>query len=192
MKIQDKIIESVAMREEREKRIREMTELRRTLQQPILRELESVGVSVKSLWHLGSKEDPHKKSVPILVKHIQIFYHDQINEILARALGSLKATECWGLLVELFCKVDRTIHPYFKDGLAVALSDTATKKTMDEYIALLKDKRHGKSRILMVGKLRRSRQPEIIALIDELAEDEDLKIEIGSWKRYKDRERKRL
>jgi len=56
---------------------------------------------------------------------------------------------------------------------------------MDEYIALLKDKRHGKSRILMVGKPRRSRQPEIIALIDGLAEDEDLKIEIGSWKRKK-------
>lgn len=174
------------MREEREKRIREMTELRRTLQQPILRELESVGVSVKSLWHLSSKEDPHKRSVPVLVKHVQVFYHDQINEILARALGRIQATECWGLLVGLFCKVDGTIHPNFKDGLAVALSDTATKKTMNEYIALLKDKQHGDSRILMLRKLRRLRQPEIIALINELAEDPDLKIEIGSWKRRKD------
>ncbi|MBW7877598.1 MAG: hypothetical protein H3C47_16600 [Candidatus Cloacimonetes bacterium] len=183
MKTQDKVIESVAMREEREKRIREMTELRRTLQQPILRELESVGVSVKSLWHLGSEEDPHKRSLPVLVKHVQIFYHDQINEELARALGRIKAVECWDFLVELFCKTDGLVHRNFKDGLAVALSDTATKQTMDEYISLLRDKRHGDSRILMLRKLRRLRQPEIIALIDELAEDEDLKIEIGSWKR---------
>ncbi|MBW7876864.1 MAG: hypothetical protein H3C47_12855 [Candidatus Cloacimonetes bacterium] len=191
MKIQDKIIESVAMREEREKRIREMTELRRTLQQPILRELESVGVSAKSLWHLGSKEDPHKRSVPVLVKHIQIFYHDQINETLARALGRLKAVECWNMLVELFCKTDRLVHPNFKDGLACALFDLVSKKTMDEYISLLKDKQHRESRVLMVGKLRRSRQPEIIALIDELAEDEDLKIEIGSWKRFKGKSRQK-
>ncbi|MBW7875240.1 MAG: hypothetical protein H3C47_04540 [Candidatus Cloacimonetes bacterium] len=56
---------------------------------------------------------------------------------------------------------------------------------IDEYITLLRDKRQGESRVLMLRKLRRLRQPKIIALIDELAEDEDLKIEIGSWKRKK-------
>ncbi|MBW7877198.1 MAG: hypothetical protein H3C47_14555 [Candidatus Cloacimonetes bacterium] len=90
-------------------------------------------------------------------------------------------------MVELFCKTDGLVHRNFKDGLACALFDLVSKKTMDEYISLLKDKRHGKSRILMVGKLRRSKQPEIIALVDELFEDPDLRTEIGSWKRFKGR-----
>ncbi len=177
--------EWVAMREEREKKIREKEAFFCEVQKPILKELESVGVSVNSLWNLGGKGRSHGNAVPVLVKHIQIFYHDQINEELARALGRIKAVECWDFLVELFCKTDRQVHRNFKDGLACALFDLVSKKTMDEYITLLKDKRHGQSRILMVGKLRRSRQPEIIALIDELAEDEDLKTEIGSWKRKK-------
>ncbi|MBW7876667.1 MAG: hypothetical protein H3C47_11840 [Candidatus Cloacimonetes bacterium] len=183
MKVDYNSPEWIAMREEREKKFQERWAEYDRLEKLILQELETVGVSVNSLWNLSSKKDPHKKSLPVLIKHVQVFYHDKINEILARSLGSIKATECWDMLVELFCKTDRQVHRNFKDGLACALFDLVSKKTMDEYITLLKDKRHGQSRILMVGKLRRSRQPEIIALIDELAEDEDLKIEIGSWKR---------
>ncbi|MBW7876669.1 MAG: hypothetical protein H3C47_11850 [Candidatus Cloacimonetes bacterium] len=123
--------EWIAIREEREKKIREKEAFFCEVQKPILKELESVGVSVNSLWNLGSEEDPHKRSLPVLVKHIQIFYHDQINEVIARSLGRIKAVECWDMLVQLFCKTDRHVHPNFKDGLAVALSDTVTKMTMD-------------------------------------------------------------
>ncbi len=179
--------EWVAMMAEKDRKREEMLAFYREMQKPIIKDLESVGIFVSSVWSLGIEEDPHRRAVPILLKHLFIFYDDQVNEGIVRALGRLKPIEHWDVLVDLFCKTDGSIHHNFKDGLACALSDTVTKKTMPEYIRLLQDRSQGKSRILMLRKLRRSKQPEIIALLDELFEDPDLRTEIGSWKRYKGR-----
>ena len=186
-KILEQDPEWVAMMAEKQRKRQEIETYYLKLAEPIFKDLESVGVFVKSIGNLGAEEESHKKAVPVLMKHLFIYYDDWLNSGIARALGRIKATENWDILVDQFCKTDRSIHPHFKDGLACALFDTVTKKTMPEYISLLRDKRHGESRILMVGKLRRLKQPEIIALVDELFEDPDLRTEIGSWKRYKGR-----
>jgi hypothetical protein len=179
--------EWVAMMAEKDRKREEMLAFYREMQKPIIKDLESVGIFVKSVWLLGGKGESYQEALPILLKHLPIFYDDRVNSGIARALGRLKPIEHWDILVDLFCKTDCAIHRSFKEGLACALFDTVTKKTMPEYISLLRDKRHGESRILMVGKLRRSKQPEIIALVDELFEDPDLRTEIGSWKRFKGR-----
>ena len=179
--------EWVAMMAEKERKHEEKWAVYYKLEEPIILELKSAGVCVDSIWSIGGKGKSHEKAVPILLKHLFIFYDDWLNSGIARALGRIGATEYWDILVDQFCKIDGALHPQFKDGLACALFDTVTKKTMPEYISLLRDKRHGESRILMVGKLRRLKQPEIIALVDELFEDPDLRTEIGSWKRFKGR-----
>jgi hypothetical protein len=70
-----------------------------------------------------------------------------------------------------------------KAALAVTLSVIASAKTLDQLIEIVKNPVHGKSRILLLAPIKRSKTPVAKQAIEELASDPDLKNEIASWKR---------
>lgn len=72
-----------------------------------------------------------------------------------------------------------------KDGLACALSVAVTDETLEELIAIAKDPKQGKSRVLLLSALkkRRDKNPLAKQAIAELANDPDLKDEIASWRK---------
>lgn len=65
-----------------------------------------------------------------------------------------------------------------KDGLAVAISGAASVDVLDDVIALLRDRRHGASRLLLLQALQKSSDPRAQAALMELGTDPDLAKEI--------------
>jgi hypothetical protein len=70
-----------------------------------------------------------------------------------------------------------------KDGLACALAAAATEDEMDDLVALAKDHSLGRSRLLLLWALKKSKSDVAKAALKELASDPDLKNEIASWRR---------
>jgi hypothetical protein len=65
-----------------------------------------------------------------------------------------------------------------KDGLAVAIANTADDTVIDEVIALARDPSHGTTRVLLLSALERSEDPRARAALMELGTDPDLKKQI--------------
>jgi hypothetical protein len=157
---------------------------------PLVAALANVGFGVGSVWDLVNSPDPYKDAIPVLLEHLKVPYLDRTRDGIARALAVPDARGAWTELVELF-RAEPTLNESGKSetkrGLAVALAATATDGTIEELIALAKDKTHGSSRLLLLRALRRSKLPSAKQAIEALAADPDLAKEIASWRGRKAR-----
>jgi hypothetical protein len=160
-------------------------------QAPIVADLKAV-VSLNRLSDLIIRSAPYPAAIPILLKHLVLPYSDPTRETLARFLAVPDARYAWPIFVAEYRKapfgyVNGIRRTGAKDGLAVALAATATDSTIDELIALAKDRSHGASRLLLLRALRRSRSDAAKQAIQELSTDPDLEKEIASWRKRKGR-----
>jgi len=155
-------------------------------QAPIVGDLQAAGISVNLLSDLLTRSVPYPRAIPVLLKHLGLSYSDPTLETLARSLAVPDARHAWPVLVTEYRKAPSTyengIRSGVKDGLAVALAATVTGATMDELIALAKDRSHGASRLLLLRALRKSRSAAAKQAIAELSMDPDLEKEIASWR----------
>jgi hypothetical protein len=150
--------------------------------------LANAGFCVRSVWDLVNSPGPYKEAIPVLLEHLKMPYLDRTRDGIARALAIPDARNAWAELVELFRKeptLNENGKSETKSGLAAALAATAKDGTIQELIALAKDKTHGSSRVLLLRALRRSKLPSAKQAIEELAGDPDLAKEIASWRRRK-------
>lgn len=159
----------------------------RAEEEPILAELRTIGCNVTSVWSLPKTSDRYSDAIPILLKHLLLPYSDRVKEGVARALGAPVAKYAWPTLVAEYRKapmgVVDGIRLGAKGGLAAALAETVTNDTIDELIALAKDRSHGSSRLLLLKGLRKSKVAAAKKALEELASDPELSKEIASWKR---------
>ncbi|WP_395708200.1 hypothetical protein [Reyranella sp.] len=155
--------------------------------QPIVADLRAIGRNVTSVWDMLKIPNRHADAIPVLLKHLRLPYSDRTREGIARALAIPDAKDAWPILVEEYRKAPMGVENGFrlgaKSGFAVALSATVTANTIDELIALAKDRSHGSSRLLLLRGLRRSRAPAAKKALEELASDPELSKEIASWRR---------
>jgi hypothetical protein len=162
---------------------------------PLVHALNAAGVPASSVWDLvnaaGRKRptrtfristdppeaiwdwlDANSRSyaaiVPLLMEHLQRPYPDRVRAGIARALAISEAKSAWSLLVKLY-RQDQ--GDWSRDGLAVALSNIADDDLIDELIALAKDPQNGKSRVLLLDALRRSRLPQAQRALMEFGTD---------------------
>ena len=116
-------------------------------------------------------------------------YSDRIKEGIARALSVPDAKNAWSLLVAEYRKAPEGVEDGImlgaKDGLAVALSATATDGVIEQLVSLAKDRSNGDSRLLLLRALRKSRTAAAKEAIEELAKDPALQKEIASWRKKK-------
>lgn len=180
--------EFMARKRERDLALAERVARLKEEQAPILSELQAAGLSVSLLSDLLMRSVPYPGAIPVLLKHLALSYSDATLETLARALAVPDARHAWPVLVAEYRKAPSChgngTHPHgAKDGLAVALAATVTSGTMDELIALAKDRSHGASRLLLLKALRKSRSVAAKQAIEELSTDPDLEKEIASWRR---------
>jgi hypothetical protein len=165
-------------------------------EKPILDDLRVVGLDTESVWSLVNFSGTYPEAIPVLLKHLVLPYSDSVREGIARSLAVREPAvrKAWPLLVEEYCNAPMGIgvkYPGetaeyklgYKDGLACALSVAVTDETLPKLIELLKDKRHGGSRVLLLSAIRKSKNPLAIQAIEDLADEPDLKIEIASWKK---------
>ena len=162
-------------------------------EKPILDALASVGVTVASVWHLRGRYDA---AVPVLLKHLLHPYPPRIRASIARALARPWAREdAWDhVLAAYIAEPDHPKAPpqsllgsphEFNDGLAVAVSALATRKTLSTIIELISDPANGSSRIFFVSNLTRSQTLAATEALHRLASDPDLKTEIAHVMRQK-------
>ncbi|WP_052417598.1 hypothetical protein [Cellvibrio mixtus] len=186
--------EYVARQAEQEAKFAEKSARIAAEEKPILDELLTIGLDVDELSDFINTADQYVEAIPVLTKHMLLPYSDVIRETLARALAIPESKSIWSLLVQEYIKAPigkgiklrgdvEEFNLGYKSGLACALSVAVTDETLPELIELLKDKRHGESRVLLLSAIQKSKNPLAIQATQELADDPDLKIEIASWKK---------
>jgi hypothetical protein len=141
----------------------------------LVEELKAAGFAVDSAWDLVNTSAPYPDALPILVDHLQRTYPSRVREGIARALAVPQSKFAWDVLTRLYRDEGERDA---KDGLAVAISVVADDEVIDEVLALVRDERHGPSRILLLGALERSEDPRARAALMELGTDAELKKEI--------------
>ena len=151
-------------------------------EQPLVEALKAIGLDVNSAWGLLETPKPYPEAVPILLEHFQRPYPDAVREGIARALGMPAAKVAWSKILSLY-RSEREERA--KDGLAVAIAAIADKDLIEDVIALARDRQIGPSRVLLMRKLSRSRNPKALETLIELKHDPDLHKEIAIILRQK-------
>jgi hypothetical protein len=167
-----KFVEQQAKEEEaRDKRDIEY----RRAEAPLVDELHAAGFPVKSAWDLVNTRGSYPKALPILLAHLQRAYPPAVREGIARAMAVREARFAWDVLTRLYRndQDDRS-----KDGLAVAIAASANDDVVAELIELARDESQGPSRVLLLGALERSADPQARAALEDLNTDPDLTKEI--------------
>jgi hypothetical protein len=137
---------------EAERQSREQ-ELRRA-EEPIVRDLNEVGVGVSSVWDLVNTSDPYPNALPVLLDHLRKGgYPDRVMESLGRALAVEPAAFAWETLRDLYLIAEGRGE---EEGLAVALAASATVAHLDGLIALLHENSRGDSRIHFLRAIKRT------------------------------------
>lgn len=164
-------------KEEQEKHFRALAEHFAQAELPLVESLNDAGISVKSVWGLVSTKQPYPHAIPILIEHLRRPYPLRIREGIVRALTVKGAGEAaYSVLVNEFKNqadsTDAAQHG-FKWALGNAISIVATKNHFDEVVELIRDKRHGKTRDMMLLRLPSlDRNRAIDVLIESLDDDE--------------------
>lgn len=164
-----------AQRHRLEKELREGVESDARTEAPVLEALRSAGVSVSSIWDLVGAAKVDSRSLPVLLEHLQRAYPSALREGLARALAVPEARFAWPTLATMFGEEqDRRV----KDGLAVALAAIADDTRYQELMTMVRDARHGESRVLLLQVLEGSVRPEVRELLLELEGDPQLRKQV--------------
>ena len=170
----DPAVRARLAREEEERRQRELEYKR--VEQPLVAELRSVGWDVSSVWDLVNIDEAYPEALPVLVRHLARPYPPAIRDGIARALAVRNALFAWDNLREQYVAEQDKLA---KQGFAAALAAMVDRDHLDELLALLRDRRHGTSRGILLRGLQRLRDARARAALEELADDPDLKKQIG-------------
>lgn len=167
--------EFVARRaKEEEERQQRAAEWRRA-EAPLVEDLRAAGYAVESAWDLVNTPGSYPKAVPLLLAHLPRPYPGPVREGIARALAVPEAKVGWSVLTRLYRdEQDKRA----KDGLAVAIAAASDEDVIGDVITLVRDTRHGPSRLLLLGALERSVDPRAKATLTNLRTDPELQKEV--------------
>ena len=172
--------EWVARRAERERLHEERVAALAKNEAPLIVALKDAGIDVRSVWLLSNKHPNYRSAIPILLDHLDREYFDRIREGIARSLGAPEARQlAWDKVLSVLQHLRSTPQSDFRDGLVAAVSGMARSADLPKLIELVADPALGQSRLLLIPKLSRSRQPEALAILEKLKDDPDLYKEIS-------------
>lgn len=174
--------EYTGIMKEKEEKLKEFQELLNKDEQPIIKDIEKVGIKINSVWDFVNTSEPYPVAIPLLIKHLKKNYHQRTKAGIARALAVPEAREsAWEVLLDEYDKAtsDEEIEDPkkrgYKDGLAAAISFLADKSRMDIIFELVRNKRHGKSRVFFVENLFKLREEaEVMQIVLKIKGDKDL------------------
>jgi hypothetical protein len=177
----------VAQQEERDRLVAERSAEYRRAEAPLVQDLRAAGLRLNSVWDLVNTTARYPRALPILVEHLQRPYPDAIRDGIARALAVREARFAWRTLVEQYQKEP---EGRAKQGLAAAISATASDEVMDELIGLARNKQLGETRGFFLRPLCRSSLPQAQAALAELSSDPDLEKEIRFLRHLRDKRKR--
>jgi hypothetical protein len=191
--------ERVILREinqEREAKRQERVKLIAIEVKPVESEIQKLGIKIDALHQLNDTDfKQHSDLLPILIRHLKYPYFDTVKSIIASALGTKEAYSAWPVIVDEYRNAPQgrgitvkgdteELSLSYKDSLANTLCDLFRNERIGEYLELLRDKKNGSSRILLLAPLRSRYKKNLMIkeVLFELKADPDLVKEIASWK----------
>jgi len=147
-------------------------------ERPLVEALNNSGVSVKSVWDLVNTKESYRLAIPVLIAHLRYPYPYRIREGIARALTVKNAGDpAFMALVDEFRKqpdsADAAQHG-FKWALGNAISIVANRNHFNEIVELIRDRRHGTTRDMLVLRLADLDCDRAIGILIDLLADEDV------------------
>lgn len=143
----------VRMRAEQEESLRHRRKFRQKAEEPLVRDLGSVGCEVESVWDLVNTERPYARAIPILMEHLEREYPDKIREGIARALAvRVLEAEDWEILRAHFVSEEQSETKW---ALALALAANAQEIHRQQLVELVSAPEHGKGRAILAEALHR-------------------------------------
>lgn len=174
--------QAMLARKEEERRL--FWEERNRAAQPIVEALRRAGTHVETVADLFDGRKLDAAIVPTLLEHVmRTEYHDQIREMLLRALASPIARPYWDRLVDIFENNTARLSPDIHYVAALALDGAADESKIDDIMRLARDRRLGAARVGLLVSLNRFKDPRLKMLILELRDDPDLGSEIKRFRR---------
>lgn len=164
---------------------REMeAELLRDASSLILRELESAGVSLRSLASRIESEQDLLVIAPVFMRHLYLNYPEPIRLAMVRSLSATKIVAQYrDEFLKLF-KESGAASIHFRFALAHAVACSTNAKNLGETIGLLYEKQYGEARVGLLSVLKKYiKRPEVMRALEDLRTDPDLIREINSWKK---------
>lgn len=140
---------------------------------PVVADLHKAGVMVKSVWDIVNAKASFPAALPVLLKHLHLPYPDAVREGCARGMSERSANFAWRDLVSLYKATDNA-NIRVKDGLAIALAGAVGPDELEELVALMRDKRHGGSRLILMVGLRLLPEQTRLDLLDEFSRDQEI------------------
>jgi uncharacterized protein YidB (DUF937 family) len=137
----------------------------------LIDELRQAGLLIDDVWDLVNRPNNYDFAVPILLRHLGKDYCDRNLEGIGRAVAIPSSRAHWTEIVKRYKEIDEVHFMGAKQGLAVAVAKAVTRETLGELIELLRDERHGNSRLLVLDGLKRFRGAEVSAVLQELSQD---------------------
>jgi hypothetical protein len=185
----------VEMRRARGLKREEFARLLQEQERELVRELASVGVHVKEVSDLVNTRAAYPAAIPVLIKHLPKPYHQNIGDMIARALAVPEARFAWDFIVAQYVKEPSLRsdggNNYKKDGLALAVANALPLDRWDDFIAIVREKANGDSRLMMLRRIEKSGRPETDELLNELAKETIFAYEIGQIRKRQERTRQR-
>jgi len=176
---------------EKEKKLQAKLEAGLKEEEELAADLNRVGVNVKSAWDLVNTDKPYPAAIPVLLDHLRRPYSESTKEGIARALAVPEARDAWDILLEEFKNNPDMTSRGSKWGVGCALSVVALQTgRYQEALQLLRDKRHGKSRGIMLDTLAFSKDPTVRAMLKEFVDDPDFGKQAQWYLKHPGRQRK--
>jgi HEAT repeat protein len=137
--------------------------------------ISDAGVPVESVYDLVNSDRPYPNAVPVLVRLLENGIEDErVAEGVVRALAVKEAKGVAGpALVSTFRRAPQDRWTY-KWAIGNTLYAVADEQVIPEIISLVRDRRHGRAREMLVETLGRFRTPDATAALIELVQENDL------------------
>ena len=156
-----------------EKRQGEIQHHRSTVQ-PVLDELRQAGFDVASLDELRDSGVAYRAAIPVLLKWLPLISDPEVKESIVRTLSVpwAKPTAALPLIAEFLtaCQKDSGL----KWAIGNALAVVADQSLFEQLCELVRDRRHGTARQMIVLALGKMKNPQAIDALIELLDDEDV------------------
>ncbi len=167
----------VADRDHRHAEHQKRVEAMHAALEPLEQDLRTAGAPSRSALSSQTKPPNVHMAIPILLAHLQrTTYPPNARMEIAMLLSVPQVKPYWDLLLQLYRD---EAEGESKHRLAWAIASIADDKLLDDVIALVRDKRHGEYRGLLLYRLEKTKDPRGRATMEELADDPDLALQIG-------------
>jgi hypothetical protein len=146
-------------------------------------ELRAAGFGVETVEDLHKLKEPYQSAIPILLKHISRAYSDRVGAAIASMLDVTNVEVDWDTVVSEYRNTPNKLsdgkNSLKKDGLANVLASIVSNATWNEFLEIIREKKNGSSRILMLRKVGKSKRGDSNDLLEEFLADPELAVEIG-------------